>query len=216
MSATTPTFYKPESGVKERILRAAGIDSSAMRYPLTNPVTGQPSTAHDLSFMTNSDDIFEPRRNISSDSARLRRANIKAQQGILLDEAKVGDVITASPIEEPGQANNRRSLIYDRATKGALKSAQDPVSGETKIRALKSGDSEFINTLKQRVKFNPKSLFSDLSKLAVKKITARLGGPKVQAAMGVDEVVGGVTGERLSERIGRGSGLRSKRKSRDD
>ena len=38
----------------------------------------------------------------------------------------------------------------------------------------------------------------------VKKITARLAGPKVQAAMAVDETIGGITGERLTERIKRG------------
>jgi Zn-dependent M16 (insulinase) family peptidase len=40
--------------------------------------------------------------------------------------------------------------------------------------------------------------------LAVKKITARLAGPKVQAAMAVDDVIGGITGERLTERVKRG------------
>ena len=54
------------------------------------------------------------------------------------------------------------------------------------------------------MKFDPKSLFKDLSKLAVKKITARLAGPKVQAAMAVDDVIGGITGEQLTERVKRG------------
>ena len=54
------------------------------------------------------------------------------------------------------------------------------------------------------VKFDPKSLKGDLLKLAAGSIARRLGGPRVQAAMALDEVVGGITGERLTERVKRG------------
>ena len=66
-------------------------------------------------------DSYEPRKNISKESAKLRQANIKYQMGTLMDEVKPFETIEAQPISSES-GRNPRARIYDRMTKGALKS----------------------------------------------------------------------------------------------
>ena len=118
-------------------MKAAGIESSAMRKPIQNaPVEG--TRRHDLMIMTNSDDPFKPRVNTSKGAATLRRANIKYQQGQLLQEVKSMDVVTAEPLgSEEGTKFNARAKIYEKMTKGASKSRIEPVSVDAKIGSMK-------------------------------------------------------------------------------
>jgi len=136
-------------------LSADGIGSGAVRTPLPNN-----SIRHDIDFFrSQADNVFEPRRNISKESA----------------------------------------------TKGALKSRIDPVTGDAQIGSMKMGKTEWMNESKQVKEFAPKELIKDLTvKGAAKTIVKRLLGPKAQILMAADDVIGGVTGERLSSCIGRG------------
>ena len=55
------------------------------------------------------------------------------------------------------------------------------------------------------VNFDPKSLQNDLKGMAARKAAAFLGGPVVQGALAVDGAVAGLTGQRPSEEIAKGT-----------
>ena len=132
-----PPLFNKGTATREKVMKAAGIESSAMRKPIQNaPVEG--ARRHDLMIMTNSDDPFKPRVNTSKGAATLRRANIKYQQGQLLQEVKSMDVVTAEPLgSEEGNKFNARAKIYEKMTKGASKSRIEPVSVDAKIGSMK-------------------------------------------------------------------------------
>jgi len=181
-----------------KVISAAGIESSATREPIPNT---DGSRRHDVDFSrSQADDIFEPRKNVSPKNAALRRANIKYQQGVLLDQMKTNDLVTATPLEGSGK-HNARARIYSRMTNGAL-TAQPRSNGDLHIASIRSGPDTFFNKAKGQVKFDPKALMKDLtSRAAAKAIIKRLAGPKAQALMLLDEGVEAATGTRLSKQV---------------
>ena len=207
--AQHPSYKNAQS----RTLNAGGIKSAD--NSVTNKQTGV--TSHDLEF-SRSQAVdrgsgmadYEPRRNISKENAALRRANIKYQQGTLMDAVPVGEDVIAQPVESDS-GRNPRARMYDRATKGALKPTttyygSDNQYSMQEVKATKGPGNMWSNPANAKdVKFDPKSLQSDLKGMAARKAAAFLGGPIVQGAMAVDGAVAGLTGQRPSEAIAAGT-----------
>lgn len=212
--------------VSQRTIKSGGIESSALRTATPgNEIkiggkvvhTGQRDVAHDISFHRDTvepGDGLNPRRNISPANARVRQANIKYQLGQLLSEVQPGDRVTADPITSDN-GRNPRATLYDRATKGALKARiedyGDPgnpyISAE--VDSSRGSNNRWTNIHGERKTFDPETLKNALKELAKgqikgKAIRAVTSHPAAQAAVLLDEIIGGITGERASERIGRG------------
>ena len=153
---------------------AGGLMSGRRIYDMP----GQPGhSVHDLEFgrRTNSGEDFAPRKTGSKENAALRRAAIAYQMGEHLREIPVGDGVQATPLNsERGNKHNARARIYDRMTKGALKSKLDD-GGFGYIRSLKLGKKKWFNVEGETIKFNPKELKSGLLKLAAGEAVRRHG-----------------------------------------
>ena len=193
---------------KQRVLRAGGIESTASRMKGRSKFN---TDIHDLEFhrvTADPGDSYEPRKNISKSNAKLRQDNIKYQMGQLMDEVKYKDTIEAQPIESES-GRNPRARMYDRLTKGALKSQKRQLTKNysmDEINAVRGEGNDWINPANKGkvVKFDPKELKKPLIEAAKGKIISRLAGPQVQAAMMADELAGAALGERPSVTVGKG------------
>lgn len=205
-----PTYKTASS----RTMNAGGI-KSADNF-VKNKKTGVVS--HDLEF-SRSQAVdkpdsgtyaeYEPRRNISKENAKLRRANIAYQQGELMDRVPVGDDVIAQPVESPS-GRNPRARLYDRMTKGALKPTTTFYGDNEQyqlqeIKATKQGGNMWDNKANTKpVKFDPKSLQKDLKMMAAREAVKAISGPVVQGLMTADSAVAGITGQRPSEHVKKG------------
>jgi hypothetical protein len=195
-----------------RIIGAGGVNSYANRYKDPDSVIKiggvemsrtKGTTEHDLSFGRNTpdyEDSLSPRKNISPANAKIRQANIKFQNGILLSEVKEGDRVTATPIaSESGR--NPRAAIYSRMTNGALKSGVTE-DGLTAVESRRLPNNQWRNILGEKKTFDPKELTKDLAKLAARRLVVQ--HPAAQVYLQADNAVKVATGEGITERIGRG------------
>lgn len=209
--AQHPTYKSASS----RTLNAGGI-KSADNF-VKNKQTG--TVQHDLEFsrsqaVGNPDSgtypEYEPRKNISKENARLRQANIKYQQGELMDRVPVGDDVIAQPVES-ASGRNPRARLYDRATKGALKPTTTYYGDNNQyqlqeIKATKGPGNKWNNPANAGpVEFDPKSLKQDLKGMAARKAAAFLGGPVVSGIMTADSAIHAATGKRPSEHVASGT-----------
>ena len=202
--------YLKSKNVRMRSMKAGGIQSSSTRMIGSKGTSLEGRKIHDLEFHRDTlrkDDSYEPRKNISPKNAKLRQANVKFQTGQLLNEVRSGEVVEAQPVESQS-GKNPRARIYDRMTKGALKSQRIKSDGFSydQIMAGRGDGDDWINSANKGkvVKFNPNDLKKPLMDMAAKSIAKRLAGPQVQAAMFVDDTVAGMTGHRPSEKIKEG------------
>jgi len=203
-----PPRPKGNNGVT-RSVNAAGVGSYSNR---TVHDLDPERLNHSLSFARNNTvdeyDSLEPRKNISPDKAKLRQANIKYQNGILLNEVQPGDKVTATPITSEN-GRNPRAAMYDRMTKGALKSKVENLGTKdnpyfaAEIKSSRGGNNRWTNALGERKTFDPNSLKKPLEDLAKGSIVKRLVGanPYIQGAMLVNDVVGQATGTKPSDKV---------------
>ena len=205
-----PTYKNASS----RTISAGGIKSA------DNSVKNKQSgvVSHDLEF-SRSQAVgnpeggtypeYEPRKNISKENARLRQANIKYQQGELMNQVPVGDDVVAQPVESPS-GRNPRARLYDRMTKGALKPTTTYYGDNSQyslqeIKATKQAGNMWDNKANPKpVNFDPKSLQADLKGMAARKAVAFLGGPIVSGIQTADSAIHAATGQRPSEHVAKG------------
>lgn len=151
--------------------------------------------------------LDQTERHIPKDKQQLRQANIKYQLGSLLGEVKPGEYVEASPI--PGENNrNPRARMYDRATNGALASQHfhDDLGNleASEVRTRFNGNNQWKNILGQTKKFDPQDLRRPLEELAKGTVVRRLAShPVAQAALLANDVIGGITGEKPTDAVGR-------------
>jgi hypothetical protein len=220
----TPNKYNPNAS--QRSIKSGGLESNAHRVQepgskitidgkVVHETPG--NTSHGISFYRDTfdeGDGLKPRQNISPQNAKVRIENLKYQLGTLLSEVQPGDRVHADPITSPN-GRNPRAALYDRATKGALASKTEDYGtpGRPEIYAeidsTRNANNQWRNIKGQKVQFDPETLKQGLKDLAKGKITGAVVRSVIQHPIGQaivlgDEVIGGITGERPSERIGRG------------
>lgn len=190
----------------ERTLKAGGLQSSATRLKGKGVPSVKGSDLHNLEFSRDTfepGDSYEPRKNLSPKNAKLRQDNIKYQMGQLMDEVKTGDIIEAQPIESES-GRNPRARMYDRMTKGALKSSDRQLTKNysmKEVKAARGQGNDWINPANKGkvVKFDPKSLKKPLQDATVRAITKRFAHPVIQGAMMLDDASAAVTdGKKVS------------------
>jgi hypothetical protein len=172
------------------------------------------TTTHELSFRRDTFDRREsldpPTRKITPQQRQLREANVKYQNGLLLEEVKPADNVTAEPIASDN-GRNSRARIYDRMSKGALKAhiidygTKDQPYQAATINSHRGSNNRWTNILDQKVTWDPKELKGDLTKLAAGTIVRRLAGhPLAQAALVANDAVKVATGKSATEHVGEG------------
>ena len=112
---------------------------------------------------------------------KLNTANVSNQQGAIMKNTKVGDTITAQPIDK------RRALLYKRATNGALDFKE--IGGQFYVKAEKIGPTTFRNVNGKVVEFDPSKLSQKIDAMASKKTPRRLVGRRLK-----DKQTGGRAG----------------------
>lgn len=187
--------------------KAGGLESYAYQSPEVNSKL-KTRTAHELGFRRNNTvdpySAYDARTDSRPGPAAVRRANIKAQIGRLMDEVKVGDRIEASAFDGDGRQSGRASM-YKRVTQGALTANDDDYMSASRMKnnvwtSSTNQNGKGSRNLKQ---WDPSTLGNDLKKLAAGQIVRRLvQHPVAQAAITADEVIGGVTGVKPSEKVG--------------
>jgi hypothetical protein len=214
-SAAKPPKVHSSGNSTYRSVSAGGLTSHSNRYKEPDSVikvNGKEvsrtvgNTEHDLSFNRNTsnygDSFNAPSRRLTKAQRDLRQANIKYQNGVLLEDVKAGDRVTASPIESKS-GRNPRARIYDRMTNGALKAGVDE-DGLTSVNSRRLSNTQWKNILGEKKTFNPQDLKQDLTKLAAGQVVRRLAHPAVQGALVANDLVKAATGKSVTERVGEG------------
>jgi hypothetical protein len=190
-----------------RSVRSAGLEAYAYQEPETNS-KGRERTVHDLGFRRtnpeNAYDAYTARTDSRPGPRAVRQANIKDQLSRVLDDVKTGDRVSADLYDGDGRGSQRGSL-YKRVSGGALTPSDDGYISSTKLNnnvwsSSTNQNGKGSRNLKQ---WDTSRLGDDLKRLAAGTIVRRLAShPIAQAAVTADEVIGGVTGKKPSERVG--------------
>lgn len=184
---------------------SGGLNSYTYQEPEVN-TRGRERTAHEIGFKRQDGGYgtYEARSDSRPQVAATRRAAIKAQLGRLMEEVKVGDRIHASSYAGDDK-NQARSALYQRVTKGALTANDDDYMSASRLNNNNWASSTNPNGKGSRniKNWNPANLGDDLKRLAAGEIVRRLAThPVAQTAVRADELIGGVTGTRPSEKVG--------------
>ena len=108
---------------------------------------------------------------------KLNMANVANQQGAIMSEAKIGETITATPVDK------RRALLYKRATNGAL-DFKEIYPGHFVVETKRIGTNTWKTINGKGVEFNPKTLSRRINELADKDTNRRLLGRRLKEKKG--------------------------------
>ena len=186
--------------------KSGGLEAYTYQSPEVNS-RSKTRTAHELGFKRDTADPYEAytaRTDSRPEVAATRRAAIKSHIGRLLNQVEVGDRLYADSYDGDGK-DVQRSKMYQRATKGALTADEFGYQSASRMR-----NNNWVSSTNQNGKgsrnikhWDPSRLGDDLKNLAKGKILKLLfQHPAAQAAINADEIIGGVTGTRPSEKVG--------------
>ncbi|MDA7436672.1 hypothetical protein N8654_03190 [Synechococcus sp. AH-601-B19] len=129
-----------------------------------------------------------PVRKKSKVDQQLNRANVGNQQGAILNDMEIGEVVYSQPIagetilkDGTRKVDLQRAKLYKRQTKGALDyKVIDANSGYAEIRTTKIGPDEWETINGDVVKFDPESLGAAIDRIADKETPRRLSGRRLK------------------------------------
>jgi hypothetical protein len=190
-------------GTITRRMSAGGLTTQGYSYPETFPDGSGDYNIHGINFNRETKDftLYDARTDSRPEVNKVRQANIKYQLGDFLDAMQPDDVLESNVYNDDGKGRGRAGL-YSRQTNGAVAPQlnTDGSWDESSITTQRADKTTWRSgNSNKTVKFNPNDLKKPLKNLAAGAIVKRLvQHPVAQAAVTVDEVIGGMTGKRPS------------------